>query len=73
MTNKYYVDGSFDSNGKIVVRDLETKEVVVKVSSIDNLYVWGMSDSDNYFKEKYGITIDEYLKENGRCVGVILI
>ena len=39
-TSKYYVDGKFDSNGKIVVRDVLTKEVVVKLGSVDNLYVW---------------------------------
>ena len=39
-TSKYYVDGKFDNNGKIVVRDVRTNAVVVKLSSVDNLYVW---------------------------------
>lgn len=38
--SSYIVDGKFDNNGKIVVRDVNTKEVVVKVNSIDSLYIW---------------------------------
>lgn len=39
-TNKYYVDGQYDINGKIVVKEINTNEVVAKVDNIDSLYIW---------------------------------
>lgn len=47
MPNKYIIDGSCDHNGKIVIRDSETKEVVAKVSDIPTLGLWlEMNDAE---------------------------